>query len=233
MTALTLTMLTPALCLVKHPPGRSVGLTSTLHIIHIRRCIVREIPVETCTIPAILTSIRDQIKTGILLETLESCERNVFYHITEEAEDDGGQTCSYSEHSYFAPVILPQLQEVSVLVLSYKWKNNTDFDVSHFIDNWGLLRWNVLNQLFFFNYSNFQWSRKLAGISAAAEISSWWGQISQGVNADWGENVDQQRPNLPYSYWGFSSTRRSPVSIGLCSAYKVQGKSWYKRNLTG
>ena len=113
---------------------------------------MREIPVQTCNIPAKLRAIRDQIKTGILLESLEACERNVFYHITEEAEDDGG--CSYSEHSYFAPVILPQLQEVSVLVLSYKWKNGLDFDVSHFIDNWGLLRLNVLNQLLFFNYSN-------------------------------------------------------------------------------
>ena len=100
---------------------------------------MREIPLETCNIPA----VRDQIKTGILLETLESCERNVFYHITEEAEDHGGQISSYSEHSYFAPVILPQLQDLSVLALSYKWKNNRDFDVSHFINNWGLLRWNV------------------------------------------------------------------------------------------
>ena len=102
---------------------------------------MREIPVETCNIPAMLTSIRKEIKSGLLLETLESCERNVFYHITEGDEDGDGQTSSYSEHSYFAPVILPQHPEVSVLVLSYKWKNCRDFDFSHFIENWGLLRW--------------------------------------------------------------------------------------------
>ena len=102
---------------------------------------MREIPVETCNIPAMLTSIRKEIKSGLLLETLESCERNVFYHITEEDEDGDDQTSSYSEHSYFAPVILPQNPEVSVLVLSYKWKNCRDFDFSHFIENWGLLRW--------------------------------------------------------------------------------------------
>ena len=103
---------------------------------------MREIPVETCNIPAVLTSIREKINSGILLETLESCEKNVFYHITEEDEDEdhGDQSCSYTEHSYFAPVILPQHQEVSVLVLSYKWKNSRDFDFSHFIENWGLLR---------------------------------------------------------------------------------------------
>ena len=110
---------------------------------------MREIPVETCNIPAMLTSIRKEIKSGLLLETLESCERNVFYHITEGDEDGDGQTSSYSEHSYFAPVILPQHPEVSVLVLSYKWKNCRDFDFSHFIENWGLLRW----MLFVFNYS--------------------------------------------------------------------------------
>ena len=65
----------------------------------------------------------------------------MFYHITEEDEDPGGQSSTYSEHSYFAPVILPQLHALSVLVLTYKWKNSWDFDVSHFIDNWGLLRW--------------------------------------------------------------------------------------------
>ena len=104
---------------------------------------MREIPVETCNIPAVLTSIREKINSGILLETLESCEKNVFYHITEEDEDEdhGDQSCSYTEHSYFAPVILPQHQEVSVLVLSYKWKNSRDFDFSHFIENWGLLRY--------------------------------------------------------------------------------------------
>ena len=110
---------------------------------------MREIPIETCNSHAMLTSIREEIKTGILLETLESCERNVFYHITEEDENHGGQNFLYSEHSYFAPVILPQLQEESVLVLSYKWKNSRDFDVSHFIDNWGLLRWFLYYSILF------------------------------------------------------------------------------------
>ena len=75
--------------------------------------------------------------------------------------------------------------------------------------------------------SSLQWSRKLAGISAA-EIPSRRGQISQRVNTCWGSNGDQERPHLPHPDWCLSSTRRSSLSFGLCSTYKER---IYKREI--
>ena len=86
-----------------------------------------------------LRSYCNNLGSGMVLETLETCERDVFFIITELTQpcQDRDQ---YSEHSYFAPVILPQHQDVSVLVLTYKWMNVKDYDLGYFVDNWGQVR---------------------------------------------------------------------------------------------
>ena len=121
------------------------------------RWLVEVIQAESCPPPR-LAALRHSFQSGTVLETLESGEDNVFYHLTEVTQLEAGeevereaekgdhdqhfQKCSswYCEESYFAPVILPQHQDLSVLVLSYKWKNFRDFDCHFFVHNWRLLR---------------------------------------------------------------------------------------------
>ena len=86
-----------------------------------------------------LRSYCNTLGSGMVLETLESCERDVFFIITELAQP-GQDSEQYWEHSYFAPVILPHHQDVSVLLLSYKWINVKDFDLGYFVQNWGQVR---------------------------------------------------------------------------------------------
>ena len=95
---------------------------------------------DSCPTNSALRTIRNGLKSGIVLETRETCEKNIIYHMTEDTEQGDKCGSSYCEASYLAPVILPHHQHVSVLVLSYKWKNVTDFDCYYFIENWGLLR---------------------------------------------------------------------------------------------